>query len=715
MEDAMLSLSLVVARFAACRTRLGSILALTFALLPLSALADRTISVSVACFNEVPAGTVLRIKAYAPNGGHVVSGTANSPTQPAPPASTQPATSSLSQLSSEVYTVAVKGSKWLRKSVQVDVRTGNGSASFALQGSTSTENVLSGGDANNDNVVDNADLLLLVGCYNKTVGQTGFRDDCDFNCDGADDISDLIILTGNFNKVGDPDPNPPLSAFSLSTNETTGGNNVDATITLTVPAPAGGMVIKLRSTPANAFLVNNSTNYDVTFTPNQQTKTVTLNTGTVTHETRLMVIAEDVNQSGVSEAVLLKPVTLRITKIALDKVTLEWPSVNIGQSSYRLIRTHGGSSTTINNLTGTTYEDTTSWTAGGECKYELFAMVSGVAKPLATERAKFFVETVADNQTVDSRLDKRNSEVTFVDYKFNTSVFKGGLFTGYAKGSTSTQSDQSRTGRSLLKFTGLPNATNPQSGDPLYNMAFRTGSVAAYFVDFERRNAHPNSPTVANTPFDIYCQLTGSTWTPSTVNWTTAPPFNNVLIESQERKWKPSSMSNIGTWAMWEMGQGIIGAMRGNQTLAVMLYGKLLGQIGDGSEDGAGWAYFAKKEFDSTKAARVVHAWTYPTPYKFEYGGLNGNGNAHCGNALTVSLILNGLGIGDPGVSVTYTVTFEHDTNMSNNVVYSGTQTVTALDRVLCAHTPPTGNYHLVRATATCNGVTINTTLTLEQ
>ena len=93
------------------------------------------------------------------------------------------------------YTVAVKGAKWLRKTTAVNTSTG-------VAGNVTL--TLPAGDANNDNTVDIADLLLLINHYNQKQGVGNFLSAVDFNCDGANDITDLLLLIGSYNQQGNP-------------------------------------------------------------------------------------------------------------------------------------------------------------------------------------------------------------------------------------------------------------------------------------------------------------------------------------------------------------------------------------------------------------------------------------------------------------------------------------------------------------------------------
>jgi hypothetical protein len=59
------------------------------------------------------------------------------------------------------------------------------------------------GDANEDNAVDIADLLALIGAYNQAAPAAGYLEAADFNRDDVNDIDDLLILIANFNALGD--------------------------------------------------------------------------------------------------------------------------------------------------------------------------------------------------------------------------------------------------------------------------------------------------------------------------------------------------------------------------------------------------------------------------------------------------------------------------------------------------------------------------------
>lgn len=92
------------------------------------------------------------------------------------------------------YSLWIKGSKWLARAVPADVTTGD---------VTNIAATLPTGDANNDNFVDIADLLLLTAHYNQIRPATGYLEAADFNGDGINDIVDLLLLIANYNIQGD--------------------------------------------------------------------------------------------------------------------------------------------------------------------------------------------------------------------------------------------------------------------------------------------------------------------------------------------------------------------------------------------------------------------------------------------------------------------------------------------------------------------------------
>ena len=106
---------------------------------------------------------------------------------------------SLRDIPPDTYTVSIKGGRWLRKNITVDARTGN---------VTNANAVLFAGDANNDNAVDVADLILIINHYNQQkntpANNSNYLEAADFDCDDVNDVNDLLLVIGNYNKQGNP-------------------------------------------------------------------------------------------------------------------------------------------------------------------------------------------------------------------------------------------------------------------------------------------------------------------------------------------------------------------------------------------------------------------------------------------------------------------------------------------------------------------------------
>lgn len=100
----------------------------------------------------------------------------------------------LTDIPRKAYRIRIKSDKNLAVVVNADASGGNVANITAL---------LRAGDANGDNAAGIADLLLLVGKFNKVAPDPDYSPVVDFNSDGADNILDLLLLIGNFNQRGD--------------------------------------------------------------------------------------------------------------------------------------------------------------------------------------------------------------------------------------------------------------------------------------------------------------------------------------------------------------------------------------------------------------------------------------------------------------------------------------------------------------------------------
>lgn len=102
---------------------------------------------------------------------------------------------SLPDIPRDTYAIGIKGDRWLRRTVGMDASTGEVSLVTAT---------LPSGDANNDNMVNIADIMIVIEGYNSTLDDAVYNEAADFNCDGSVNTLDLLLLISNFNLIGDP-------------------------------------------------------------------------------------------------------------------------------------------------------------------------------------------------------------------------------------------------------------------------------------------------------------------------------------------------------------------------------------------------------------------------------------------------------------------------------------------------------------------------------
>ena len=105
----------------------------------------------------------------------------------------------LNALPPKLYTVGIKGAKWLRASLAVNV---------LLNDAQGVNVLLIGGDANDDNVVDVTDLVLVINHYNQQknvpIDNPNYLEAADFNNDGVNDVTDLLTVISHYNNLGNP-------------------------------------------------------------------------------------------------------------------------------------------------------------------------------------------------------------------------------------------------------------------------------------------------------------------------------------------------------------------------------------------------------------------------------------------------------------------------------------------------------------------------------
>lgn len=177
-----------------------------------------------------------------------------------------------------------------------------------------------------------------------------------------------------------------------------------------------------------------------------------------------------------------------------------------------------------------------------------------------------------DNQAADTRIDPRFSYNIFRDFQFKSSIYRGGLFVG-------NNNDYAKVGRSYLKFQ--PGALGSGS------YPWMAGSVNSYFTR-----------TASSTGLTVGCQAITNSWTGSQLKWTTAPDIDPKAATA--RTTLTGSTSAVNTWSSWNMPGEITHALLGS--------GLFSAGLSSVSEASGGWAYFAKKEFDTTNAPCILYA-----------------------------------------------------------------------------------------------------------
>lgn len=181
----------------------------------------------------------------------------------------------------------------------------------------------------------------------------------------------------------------------------------------------------------------------------------------------------------------------------------------------------------------------------------------------------------SENQTVDSRYDLRYGNPTFLNFQFGTRTYRGGLFVGNA-------ADASRVGRSFFKATlpALPTGAH-----------YWAGSLNAYYT---------RAATTGTTEVGAHVLNPLSTWSASLLTWSSAPsldptsPFATVDIA-----WNAASPQS--SWVHWTANNQVEGALSAG--------GLLSAALASTNENSGGWVYFAKKEWDGTKAPCVLYAY----------------------------------------------------------------------------------------------------------
>ncbi len=195
---------------------------------------------------------------------------------------------------------------------------------------------------------------------------------------------------------------------------------------------------------------------------------------------------------------------------------------------------------------------------------------------------------VTENQAVDARYDPRYSTWNFINHKFGTTTYRGGLFAGY-------NADNSQVGHSYLKFLLPP----PASGQGIWPVA----SVNAWFTRDYDLSAGSLPGTVG-----VACQSVPANWDAASLTWSNAPAFSPSHTPQ-----RVSSDPQSPPWVHWPVGADVWGVLNaGGGPYAAALSGTQEPSVGGagltGGGSASGWAYFAKKEYAGGQPACLLYA-----------------------------------------------------------------------------------------------------------
>ncbi len=485
---------------------------------------------------------------------------------------------------------------------------------------------------------------------------------------------------------------PDLSSFSISPGATSQGHAVTGTLELDGPAPAGGAAVAITCSNTQAALFAST----VTIPAGQTGTSFPIQTSTVNFPITVTFTAVFNNGAIYTATLSLTPGNLHVTDIrAPYTVNLTWDCQAYGNF---VLKRDGVTLATLAN-TVTTYTDVfaPSFNNGQIYYYEIFDS-SDTSVHLSASKVVPYQIAASDNQAVDSRLDLRYSTNVFLDHFFGTTIYRGGLFAGFAN-------DGSKVGRSYAKFS----LQAPASG-----LDFRVGNLAAYCTGAATSGS-------AMVQMNVACQaIAGTSWQGSSMVWTT--PANLSLNPAAGTSlatvnYNPAQQNPAPGWLVWSMHESLRGALGNVQTPYSVA-------LASANETSAGWAYFAKKEYDALLGPVACYAWEVPIPIQIAYTPtpLIGGGDVTC------SVIVNGVGLGD-SVSVSLAETHSATTTVTG---FPASMTVTGLARTFTFHvdTPPGGCRLLMAGpppiyeayagpggwmtvTATCNGVSGSAVLSI--
>ncbi|MGI4791251.1 MAG: beta strand repeat-containing protein [Janthinobacterium lividum] len=314
-----------------------------------------------------------------------------------------------------------------------------------------------------------------------------------------------VTLSGTYRSATVPTTliidRPALTRFSFSPASLNGGNGTTGTLTLSGPAPTGGVTFSMTCAPASGAGFSSS----VTVPAGATSVPFPAATSTVNTPVTLVFTATNTVSGGesLSANVNLTLGTLHATDLLFPKaIQLQWSLSAVGNF---LLYRDGVLIATLPN-SAVSYIDTFNWNSGQTYKYDIKDSQTSPATLLSTEQTVPYIVPAIQDQAVDSRLDPRYAANVFLDHQFGSTSYRGGLFVGY-------DTDPSRIGRSFAQFNLTP---------PLTGAVYRTGRVNAYFITGDTTNGVIN--------MTVGCQaLTNNTWNASTLTWDTALTAFNLV------------------------------------------------------------------------------------------------------------------------------------------------------------------------------------------
>ena len=480
-----------------------------------------------------------------------------------------------------------------------------------------------------------------------------------------------------------------LTGVSVSPSSVIGGLQTNLSVTLSAPAPPGGLSVSLGCQPAGAVGLDANTPFPTTVTvpAGQSGCSYAALTSTANAPTPITITATLGTQSQTTTLTLL-PAHLRVTKVLpASTLRLQWDQTNY--SFFQLLR-DGSLIATLSGST-LTYDDAI---VGGFAPnhtyvYTLLGQSNGSYAQIDMEMViPGSVTTAGSNQAVDSRLDLRYSDNHLLDHVFGGTTYRGGLFVGYS-------SDPSKVGRSFARF-------GPFTGGQPTNSCWREGNISAYFTGMAGQSAgsvNVGCQAIADAGWDyskLVWSLTDPTITPSAPSFTPGAATNGVAIS-----YDPANP--VVGWQTWDLSSALHSAVIGSLPLSVVWAAV--------DETSAGWAYFAKTEYNASLGPRAMWAWTVPYPISVcidtvggRYGAPTEAGPAAAPSAAFVTLNMHGLGVGD-SVGVTLSGPAGAQTQQV---------TVTGLQRrfqLPSSYVRYTEAGWTITVTATCNGVSATSTI----